>query len=584
MNCRPVLIALGLALALPSAAIAKVAPWNEICSPHFCVLTNGSAADARHVAHEFEQMRYVFAGGLKNARLDSGEPMLIFAARDEQTAKSLEPGIWKRKGAKPAGLFKHGWEKQYVMVDLDAETTGLNTYALVYHEYTHFILHLNAHWLPVWLDEGMAEFYAYTRFQGNKILLGVPTARQPNRGEAPIPLKTLLEVTLSSPYYSDSDKVEQFYFESWVLVHYLTFGPNMGGGVKLNQFFGELQTGTEQEQAFQQVFGSLAAVEKGLDQYMMQVAFRVDVVPDESQVNEKTFTVKKLTIAETEAQLAGYHLWSHDVNSAQPLVKQALADDPKLGLAHEENGFLLFAAGNDGAATAEFSQAYTLDSSLYLSLFAKTMLSPIAASNAAVDEAAFRAALEHVADLNEQFAPAYVQMARLAMRENNPQLAFSLSRKAEELEPWRAGYHLLTGQILLRMGKDAEAASFAEFVAEHWDGPDHNEAVELWNTIPMTERPAGKSLVEEIPDNTKTARGTVQSVQCGAKTSHGRWSLAATAIRSPFIPWGSSPSDSPTLYGGEKITSAPASTLRDCGQSCAISQRRIQVTPAMRSR
>jgi len=517
MNSRNVLLAVCLAFALTSAANAKVSPWIEVRSPHFRVLTNGSAVDARHVAHEFEQMRYVFASRFAGLRLDSGAPMSIFAARDENTAKSLEPGIWKGKGAKPAGWFKHGWEKQYVMVDLDRETTGLNTYALVYHEYTHSILHMNAHWLPTWLDEGLAEFYGYTRFESHKILLGAPTDRQINRERPIIPLRTLLEVTQSSPYYHDEDKVNQFYFESWALVHYLTFGSGMGNGEKLSQFFRELQTGTDQEQAFQQVFGSFAEVEKGLDESTRLLAVTAAVVPDESQVDEKTFTVKKLTVAETEAELAGYHLWGHDLASARPLVQQSLADDPKLGLAHEENGFLLFADGEDAPAAEEFSHAFALDPSLYLSLFAKTMLSPIATSKVAADEAAFHAALVHVADLNGQFAPAYVQMARLAARENDPQSAFGLSRRAEELEPWRAGYHLLTGQILLRMGKGAEAAQYAEFVAKHWDGPDHNEAVELWNAIPAAQRPAGESLVEQIPNNTQSAQGTVQTVQCGSK-------------------------------------------------------------------
>ncbi len=41
---------------------------------------------------------------------------------------------------------------------------------LVYHEYTHTILHLNSHWLPTWLDEGMAEFYSYTRFEQHKTI------------------------------------------------------------------------------------------------------------------------------------------------------------------------------------------------------------------------------------------------------------------------------------------------------------------------------------------------------------------------------------------------------------------------------
>ncbi len=153
MDSRNVLLAVCLAFALAPMANAKVSPWIEVRSPHFRVLTNGSAADARHVAHEFEQMRYVFASRFAGLRLDSGAPMSIFAARDENTAKSLEPRIWTRKGAKPAGWFKHGWEKQYVMIDLDRHTTHLNTYALVYHEYTHSILHMNAHWLPTWLDE-----------------------------------------------------------------------------------------------------------------------------------------------------------------------------------------------------------------------------------------------------------------------------------------------------------------------------------------------------------------------------------------------------------------------------------------------
>ena len=298
MKIGSVVFAVCLIALVPSIAIAGDVRWTEVRSPHFTVLTNGSASDARQVALDFERMRYVFSTRFVDANLDSGAPMLIFAARDESTAKSLEPALSKSKGAKPAGLFKHSWEKQYVMVDLDAASTGLNTYALVFHEYTHSILHMNARWLPTWLDEGMAEFYGYTRFEDGKIVLGAPTDRQVDRDTAPIPLKTLLEITPSSPYYRDIDKVNQFYFESWALVHYLTFGPGMEGGGKLSQFFAELQDGVDQEKAFQQVFGNLAQVENGLDDSMRQVGFRAGVVPDESQVSEKTFTVTKLTAAE----------------------------------------------------------------------------------------------------------------------------------------------------------------------------------------------------------------------------------------------------------------------------------------------
>jgi hypothetical protein len=83
----------------------------EVRSPHFRVLTNGSQDDDRHVAREFEQMRFVFAHRNPVFRLEGGAPMVVFAAQDEPTAKSLEPYLWKEKGAKPAGVFNHGWEK-----------------------------------------------------------------------------------------------------------------------------------------------------------------------------------------------------------------------------------------------------------------------------------------------------------------------------------------------------------------------------------------------------------------------------------------------------------------------------------------
>ena len=496
-------------------------PWIEVRSPHFRVLTNGDKGQARGVAHEFEQMRYLFVTQFPQFRLESGAPLTIFAARDEGTAKALEPYVWKRKGAKPAGEFHHGWEKQYVMLRLD--DTGLGRRAVVYHEYTHSILHLNSHWLPTWLDEGMAEFYGYTRFQPHEIYIGAITDRYPVLQGTPIPVETLIGVDHASPYYHDPARVGMFYAESWALVHYVIYGPGMGHGAKLNQFFGMIEKGANQKQAFQQVFGSFKQVDKALDLYMRSFAFKASVMKDPAKIDEKNFTVTKLTMAQTDAELAGFHLWSHDLKNARPLVAKALKEDPKLGLAHEEDGFLLFADGLDGVARDEFAQAYGLDGTLYLSLFAKTMLSPMAASSAPADEAAFDAALEKVAELNPQFAPAYVQLALLSVRKGNLKQAFAVARRAEELEPSRAGYHLLSGQILLRMGRDAEAAGFAKYVAGHWYGPDHDEAVALWNRIPAADRPAGVTLTDQIPPNTQTAAGVVTSATCGSPTQP--WTL-----------------------------------------------------------
>jgi hypothetical protein len=51
-------IALAVLSVLPAHAEQK--PWTEVKSPQFRVITDASERDARDVAAEFEQMRYVF--------------------------------------------------------------------------------------------------------------------------------------------------------------------------------------------------------------------------------------------------------------------------------------------------------------------------------------------------------------------------------------------------------------------------------------------------------------------------------------------------------------------------------------------
>ena len=493
---------------LATPALASEKPWTEARSAHFRVITNGSNGDARKVLREFEQMRWVFASRIPGARLEAGAPLTVFATRDEETAKTLDPGMWRRMGESLAGAYHAGREKQYALVRLDT-WGGDGAKQVVYHEYTHSILRLNSHYLPLWLNEGLAEFYGYTRFEEHRIYLGAPTERYRTlRNRTPMPVQALISMTRMP-----SDE-QMFYTQSWALVHFLIYGPGMENGQRMDKFFGMLQQAIPQEKAFEQVFGDFKSVNKGLASYMQQPTFTTVILKDPPQIDDKAVNFRTLSVAETEAELGGFHLWTHDHPGARGLLEQAIKDDPKLGLAHENMGFLDFDEGKETEAAGEFSQASALDSHLYLSLFAKTMLSPLPASHKVSDMNTFGATMGKVLGENAQFAPAYVQLARLAMEEDDLNSALLMSRKAEESEPSLAGYHILTGQILRRMGKGSDAAASAEFVAERWIGPDHNEAVELWNSIPVAQRPNVPSIVEISPPDTQAIEGKVKSVTC----------------------------------------------------------------------
>ena len=403
------------------------------------------------------------------------------------------------------------------MVRLD--TLSSESYEVVYHEYVHSVMHLNTRWLPVWLDEGLADFHANTRFEKSRIFVGGPSWRlRVVRSRPLIPLSVLFDVTPGSPYYHDEDKADIFYAESWLLTHYLFFGPGMENGRKLLRFITLLED-TDQKKAFQKVFGDPAEIQKGLDLYLRSFTLAGGYLNTPITTDEKQFTVRRMSVAETEAELGSYHLWSRDPDLARPLIERALQNDPKLGLAHEDLAFLDFDEGRDDDAVREFSQAVTLDPKLYLSLFSLTMMSPASRLATPADQAAFESAMKKVLDQNPQFAPAFVQLARVYARRGDLQRAFGLSRRAEQLEPARAGYHIMSGQLLERMGHVADAAAFARYVATRWQGNDHDEAVELWNSIPPGQRPTGEAPASSSINGTKIVEGVVRSAHCATGNS-----------------------------------------------------------------
>jgi tetratricopeptide (TPR) repeat protein len=386
-----------------------------------------------------------------------------------------------------------------------------------------------------------------------------------------------MAVTHRSPLYSS----EFFYAESWALVHFLIYGPGMEGGKKLDRFFALLQQGVEQRKAFQQAFGEPKELDKAFAGYTwigsttggdgtVGQSFTATVLRNTPQIDEKEFAIRTISLAETDAELASYHLWIRDLEGARALTEQALKNDPKLARAHENMGFLDFADGKDAEAASEFAQAYTLDSKLYLSLFANTMMSPLSASHEVADINRFGAALGKVLQINPQFAPAYTQLAWLALRENDLDSAILLSRKAEEMEPSLAGYHLLSGQILRRMGKSSDAA---KFVSDRWVGPDHNEAVELWNSVPAEQRPAGVVAFEPAPKDTQVVEGKLKSVACADKDQD--WALVLdqggsllTFYRKSGFATGFS-----TRSGMEGTTLTCATIWRACAPSCITTPR-----------
>ena len=136
------LAALALLLAIPflapRARSAGHEQWIEARSPNFIVVSNGSEADARKTAQQFEQIRALFRDSMAYVRAQPSPVITILAAKDENTLRGLLPEYWETKGhAHPAGIFLDGYDQFQVAIDLAAH--GDNPYEAMYHEYYHSV-------------------------------------------------------------------------------------------------------------------------------------------------------------------------------------------------------------------------------------------------------------------------------------------------------------------------------------------------------------------------------------------------------------------------------------------------------------
>src|SRR5436305_7905852 len=221
---RQRILLLSTLLLTPALASArdKVENWVEVRSPHFVVATNSNEKQARRVADQFERMRAVFHVLLPKSQLDPAAPIIVLAVNGEKEFRALEPEVYLAKGQlKLGGLFLRTEEKNYVLMRLDAE--GEHPYSVVYHEYTHLLMSKSEDWLPLWLNEGLAEFYQNTDIHEKDVMLGQASVDNIMwlRENRMLPLPALFAVDHNSPYYHEENKGSIFYAESWALVHYI---------------------------------------------------------------------------------------------------------------------------------------------------------------------------------------------------------------------------------------------------------------------------------------------------------------------------------------------------------------------------
>ncbi len=525
--------------ALSSVAWAEP-DWVEVRSPNFTVISSASVKEASNVARQFEQIREAIRRVLPGMSLDPGQPILILAVRDQNELRQLIPEYWEdRERARPAGMFLRAPERHFVALRLNVG--GDRPFQTIYHEYLHLLVSLNFPDAPLWVNEGLAEFYASTTFGEDDVVFGLPSGPHVSylRQAALLPLDTLLRIDEKSPYYNHSHKVSIFYSQSWALVHYLLTQEWDSKEPPLDRYLRQLSEGVSSEKAARSL-GDLQELEAQLRRYVRQDDFFVFRYPEAISVSPQGFTVRQLSEPEAKAVRASFLISNERPQDAEKLIAEAIAEDPRLPLAFESLGYLSYVSGKLSEARAAFAKAVELGSDSYLSHYFLGFLAleePGNLDNPKLIEARLRRSIE----LRPSFPFSYTALATLLIRQGGDQTqkaeALQLARRACQLEP-QNGQLLQT--LVYALGSTGQMEEAEKTLGQIYHWADSASELELAGRVEKsladfrTYWEAKREYDQQIEElereriatgrarnswRTRQAEGTVSSVSCTAPAS-----------------------------------------------------------------
>jgi tetratricopeptide (TPR) repeat protein len=456
MERRHLAFAVAVFLAVPLARAAHE-DWVEVRSPNFVVVSNAGEKRARKAALEFEQIRALFRQSIPVASAHPSPIITVMAVKDEASMHTLMPDYWTKGHVHPAGYFSFFLDQYYAAIQLDAQ--GANPYETLYHEYYHSLTMPFFPQLPLWVAEGLADFYGNTQISNKEAGLGYPDPillGELKTGDF-IPLETLFKVDQTSPYYNEENKTSMFYAQSWALVHYLMIGDRMAHKQMFVNYLQALSEGMSEDEAAAKAFGDLKKLQSALLSYIRGFSFYYMKTPAPTKISDSDFKVRQISEAEAEAYRGGFLANRGRTQEARPVLEQALREDPKLALAYQNLGIVDFREGLRSEAIASVSKAIDLDPKDGLARFLRAYLT-FRSGGQIADNAQLEEDLRAAIAANPDSASAYSLLAvSLAAGEEKLDEALSMAQKAVSLEPGNAEYQLTLGQVLVRENKFEDA-------------------------------------------------------------------------------------------------------------------------------
>lgn len=269
-----VLLLLACVLPLPVAAADAPLPdagaWKVVATDHFTVYSDADDTRTKQALRNLETLRAVLSNLSSGFMTRTAKPVYVYVFEKNASLKRYAGDV--SKGSKElAGFHVTGPDRNVLAMSLAASANPAET---LYHEYLHEVLAATFPKIPLWLNEGIAEYYTTFACGEGVAEIGRPVKSHvlALRNEKVLPVEWLIGVDGESPDYNEEDRAGAFYAQSWATVHWLMRGrPELRQ--RLAAYLGALLEGTASEEFWTAFDLTPETVDRELAAYVAQARF-----------------------------------------------------------------------------------------------------------------------------------------------------------------------------------------------------------------------------------------------------------------------------------------------------------------------
>ena len=192
--------------------------WILASSKHFVFVSSSGERKTRDIAGGLETLAAALTQiSPRFSAVPAATRVFVFSRNRE--AQPYFDMLVGRKDAHVTGLFISSNNSASMLM----QSSGWGTDRTPFHELIHYLVSNSGTRPPLWLEEGLAEYFSNAELRSGSIRAGspIPAHVQTLQLHHRIPLQKLFAVATESDLYNEPDSQRAFYAQSWALVQWL---------------------------------------------------------------------------------------------------------------------------------------------------------------------------------------------------------------------------------------------------------------------------------------------------------------------------------------------------------------------------